>query len=103
MTAHAEQFTASDGRRTRARAGRTGSSRRAEAMAWRRRASPIPSPATTRDARSGRPKQLMPAQVSQLDGIIDSGPVAYGFSSGVWTSPMIERVIEEEFGVSYHP
>jgi len=53
--------------------------------------------------RSGRPKQLMPAQVSQLDGIIDSGPVAYGFSSGVWTSPMIERVIEEEFGVSYHP
>src|SRR5213593_269031 len=25
--------------------------------------------------RSGRPKQLMPAQVSQLDGIIDSGPV----------------------------
>ena len=53
--------------------------------------------------RSGRPKQLMPAQVSQLDGIIDSGPVAYGFSSGVWTSPMIGHVIEEEFSVSYHP
>jgi transposase len=52
--------------------------------------------------RSGRPKELTAAQVSELDGIIDSGPVAYGFSSGVWTSPMIGRVIEEEFGVSYH-
>lgn len=53
--------------------------------------------------RSGRPQELTPAQVSQLDGIIDSGPVAYGFSSGVWTSPMIGHVIEEEFSVSYHP
>src|SRR3989442_9437720 len=53
--------------------------------------------------RSGRPKELTPTQVSQLDGIIDSGPVAYGFSSGVWTSPMIGHVIEEEFSVSYHP
>ena len=53
--------------------------------------------------RSGRPKELTSAQVSQLDGIIDSGPVAYGFSSGVWTSPMIGRVIQEEFSVNYHP
>jgi transposase len=53
--------------------------------------------------RSGRPQELTSTQVSQLDEIIDSGPVAYGFSSGVWTSPMIGRVIEEEFSVSYHP
>jgi transposase len=53
--------------------------------------------------RSGRPQELTAAQVSQLDGIIDSGPVAYGFSSGVWTSPMIGHVIEAEFSVSYHP
>jgi len=53
--------------------------------------------------RSGRPKELNPAQLTQLDGIIDSGPVAYGFASGVWTSPMIARVIAEEFAVSYHP
>jgi len=38
-----------------------------------------------------------------LDGVIDSGPIAYGFSTGVWTSPMIARVIEEEFEVRYHP
>jgi transposase len=53
--------------------------------------------------RSGRPKELTSAQLSQLDGVIDSGPIAYGFSSGVWTSPMIARVIEEEFNVHYHP
>ena len=52
--------------------------------------------------RSGRPRELTSVQVSQLDGIIDSGPVAYGFSSGVWTSPMIGRVIQEEFSVNYH-
>jgi len=33
--------------------------------------------------RSGRPKELTSAQLSQLDGVIDSGPIAYGFSSGV--------------------
>ena len=53
--------------------------------------------------RSGRPKELTSAQLAQLDSWIDSGPIAYGFSSGVWTSPMIARVIEEEFGVRYHP
>ena len=53
--------------------------------------------------RSGRPKELTPAQLIQLDGLIDSGPIAYGFPSGVWTSPMIGRLIEEEFGVRYHP
>ena len=53
--------------------------------------------------RSGRPQELTPTQVSQLDGIIDSGPVAYGFACGVWTSPMIGHVIQEEFSVSYHP
>jgi transposase len=52
--------------------------------------------------RSGRPKELNVVQLSRLDDIIDSGPVAYGFSSGVWTSPMIARVIAEEFAVSYH-
>jgi len=53
--------------------------------------------------RSGRPQELTATQISQLDGIIDSGPVAYGFASGVWTSPMIGHVIQEEFSVSYHP
>jgi transposase len=53
--------------------------------------------------RSGRPLELTPAQSKQLDNILDSGPVAYGLDTGIWTSPMIAWVIEEEFDIHYHP
>jgi transposase len=53
--------------------------------------------------RSGRPPELTAEQHQQLGDILDSGPVAYGLDNGVWTSPMIAWVIEEEFGVTYHP
>lgn len=53
--------------------------------------------------RSGRPARLSPSQRTELGDIIESGPVAYGLDSGVWTSPMIGRVVEDEFGVAYHP
>ena len=53
--------------------------------------------------RSGRPRQLDARQRQELCAILDSGPVAYGFVSGVWTSPMIARVIREEYQVAYHP
>ncbi len=54
-------------------------------------------------ARSGRPSGLSAQQRTQLADLLDSGPVAYGLDTGVWTSPMIAWVIEEEFGVEYHP
>lgn len=53
--------------------------------------------------RAGRPRQLEARQRQALCDILDSGPVAYGFVSGVWTSPMIARVIQEEYQVDYHP
>jgi transposase len=53
--------------------------------------------------RSGRPSELTKKQQRQLGDILDSGPVTYGLDSGIWTSPMIAWVIEEEFGVQYHP
>jgi len=53
--------------------------------------------------RSGRPAELSEKQQQQLEDILDSGPVAYGLDTGIWTSPMIVWVIEEEFGVQYHP
>jgi hypothetical protein len=46
--------------------------------------------------------ELTPAQQKQLDDILDSGPAAYGLDTGMWTSPMIAWVIEEEFGIQYH-
>jgi transposase len=52
---------------------------------------------------SGRPAGLKEQQKTHLGDIIDSGPVAYGYLSGVWTSPMVVEVIENEFGIRYHP
>ena len=51
--------------------------------------------------RSGRPAQLSPTQQQQLEDIIDSGPQAYGFLSGVWSAPMVTRVLAEEFAIHY--
>ncbi|MGB2667343.1 MAG: hypothetical protein WAK48_25305 [Candidatus Acidiferrum sp.] len=47
--------------------------------------------------------ELTSSQRKQLDDILESGPVAYGLDTGIWTSPMIAWVIEEEFGIHYHP
>lgn len=53
--------------------------------------------------RSGRPSAMSQDDFTQLHDIVESGPIAYGFTSGVWTSPMIAKVISDEFGVRYHP
>jgi transposase len=53
--------------------------------------------------RSGRPPELAVTQREQLADILDSGPVAYGLNTGVWTSPLITQIIAEEFDVRYHP
>lgn len=53
--------------------------------------------------RAGRPCELNAAQREQFHDIVESGPVAYGLNSGVWTSPVLAEVIQEEFGVAYHP
>lgn len=53
--------------------------------------------------RSGRPRQLNDNDKERLADIVESGPVAYGLNTGVWTSPVIAMIIEDEFGVSYHP
>jgi transposase len=53
--------------------------------------------------RCGRPAHLTQVQCQPLADIVESGPVAYGFDCGVWTSPRIARVMEEEFGICYHP
>jgi transposase len=53
--------------------------------------------------RAGRPAGLNLKQREQLQDILDSGPVAYGLETGIWTSPVICRVIAQEFAVNYHP
>lgn len=50
----------------------------------------------------GRPPRRTEAQQERLEDILDSGLVANGLDSGVWTSPMIAWVLESESGVTYH-
>lgn len=53
--------------------------------------------------RSGRPSRLKNDDPEKLADIIESGPVAYGLDTGVWTSPIISYVIKNEFSIIYHP
>lgn len=51
---------------------------------------------------TGRPPLLRQAQLARLEDILDSGPIAYGLTTGIWTSPTVQHIIEEEFGIHYH-
>jgi transposase len=51
--------------------------------------------------RTGRPCALGTEQKQELADIIESGPRAYGFLSGVWNALMIREVIQAEFAVEY--
>ncbi len=53
--------------------------------------------------RPGRPAELTQADRERLHDIVESGPVAYGLQTGIWTSNNIAAVIADEFGVVYHP
>lgn len=53
--------------------------------------------------RPGRPGALPPRDREKLTDILDSGPVAYGLETGIWTSPLVSEILRHEFGVDYHP
>ena len=53
--------------------------------------------------RCGRPALLTTKQRMRLGDILDRGRVAYGLDRGIWTSPLMAWLIEQEFGIAYHP
>ena len=53
--------------------------------------------------RSGRPSQVDDSMRQCVCDILDSGPVAHGLDTGIWTSTIIRQILEEECGVRYHP
>lgn len=50
----------------------------------------------------GRASKLSSEQQQELAAIIDAGPLAAGYQSGVWTGPMIRDLIAKHFKVNYH-
>lgn len=50
----------------------------------------------------GAAPRLSAAQREELVAVIESGPQAAGFSTGIWTGPMVGDLIRRRYGVSYH-
>lgn len=52
--------------------------------------------------RPGGVPRLSSAQHQELTTIIEAGPQAAGFHTGLWTGPMIGDLIRRRYGVRYH-
>jgi transposase len=50
----------------------------------------------------GPPRKLTEEQRQELIVLIEAGPIAAGYQSGVWTGPMVGDLIEQRYDVSYH-
>ena len=50
----------------------------------------------------GRRPKLTEDQRRELAAIVEAGPLAAGYQSGVWTGPMVGDLIQHRFGVTYH-
>ena len=42
--------------------------------------------------RSGRPSELTAEAVERIKDVVESGPVAYGLNTGIWTSPIVAQI-----------
>jgi transposase len=50
----------------------------------------------------GRPAKLTKTQKAHLATWVEAGPEAAGFTCGAWSTPLIQTLIEREFGVLYN-
>jgi transposase len=55
-----------------------------------------------RRSSTGRPSKLNGDQMTALGQILSRGAMAAGFPTARWTLARVKRVIEQEFGVTYH-
>src|SRR3981189_2858637 len=69
---------------------------------WLAKARDDGRPARLSRPSPGHPPKLDPAQAPLIPDFLSHGAEAYGFRGEVWTCARVAKVIEEEFGVSYH-
>ena len=50
----------------------------------------------------GRPPRLTKTQKQELSEAVKAGPEACGFSTGCWSSVLIQKLIHQKFGVHYN-
>ena len=51
----------------------------------------------------GRPAGLTKTQRKELAALITAGPEAAGFASACWTTPLVAELVQQRFGIEYHP
>lgn len=52
---------------------------------------------------AGRPPKLGPVQEKIVGRWLADDPTQHGFSTALWTGPRLAALIEQEFGISFHP
>jgi transposase len=70
---------------------------------WLKRAAEGGVAALRTRLRPGARPKLTPEQRARLPAVLARGAEAYGFAGDVWTTSRVAAVIEQEFGVRYHP
>ena len=54
-------------------------------------------------AHPGRPPELTPRQLKELETLLSKGAAHQGYPNELWTLRRVAALIEKEFGVSYDP
>ena len=70
---------------------------------WLGNVNELGEPALRARPRLGAPLRLGEGQRQFLPELLSQGAEAYGFRGNVWTCGRVAKVIEREWGVSYHP
>jgi transposase len=70
---------------------------------WAQQAGQGGSQALRHPGRAGRKPQMSAAQLAHLEQLLLDGPEAHGYPTPLWTCQRVARLIEDEFGIAYHP
>lgn len=73
------------------------------ASRWRKAWERGGKPALKKTPKAGRPPRLKPAAVAALKRALKAGPGEHGFPTELWTTGRVAQVIQNRFGVQYHP
>ncbi len=74
---------------------------RISANRWRRALVAGGRPALASKGAGGARCKLSPAQLDELQAVLDIGPAAWGWADQCWTLPRIAEVVRTRFGVDY--
>src|SRR5688500_18749221 len=74
---------------------------RMSANRWRRAVAAGGRPALASKGPGGARCRLSPAQLAELQALLEAGPAAWGWADQCWTLPRIAAVARQRFGVDY--